>query len=224
MSVSKDEFFDILRDCASKEFEHIPKSDDEVDYKFSKKFERKMEKLIDGIENEKKPRRLNLRKAIAAVAAAIIAIFASVMSVSAVREPFVDIIFKIYTGFTDLIFEGDTTDKLTYIYSFSEIPKGFVETARVINDITNYTKYENAEEGKVITLSQDITDGISISIDNDHGHIEKYEINGIEINIYVSDRNDLQIAFWTADSNYIELAYHGTTTVDEMLDLVKLIR
>ncbi len=224
MSVSKEEFFDILREYASKEFEHIPKSDDEIDYEFSEEFEKKMEKLIDSIGNNKKPRKLNHRKTIAILIAAIIIAFAGAMSVSAIREPIVEFIYKVYDGFTDLLFEGDTTDKLSYIYSLSEIPEGFVETERLVNDNTNYVRYENTQDNERITLTQSLTEDISISLDNENGHIKNYMVNGIEITIYISDRNDCHIAFWSVASNYIELTYHGTTTINEVLNLVKYVQ
>ena len=224
MSVSKEEFFDILREYASKEFEHIPKSDDEIDYEFSEEFEKKMEKLIDSIEKNKKQRKTNHRKAIAILIAAIIIAFAGAMSVGAIREPIVEFIYKIYDGFTDLFFEGDTTDKLSYIYSLSEIPEGFVETERLVNDSTNYVRYDNTKKNKRITLTQSPTEDISISWDNENGHIENVTVNGIEISIYISDRNDCYIAFWSMDSNYIELTYHGTTTIDEMIKLISSIQ
>lgn len=223
MSVSKEEFFDILREYASKEFEHIPKSDDEIDYEFSEEFEKKMEKLIDSIGNNKKPHKLNHRKTIAILIAAIIIAFAGAMSVSAIREPIVEFIYKVYDGFTDLLFEGDTTDKLSYIYSLSEIPEGFVETDRLSNNSVNLIIFENQQNGNKIELWQQPTEDTSISYDNENGHIENYMVNGIEIAIYISDHNDCHIAFWSVDSNYIELTYHGTTTIDEILNLIKFI-
>lgn len=224
MSMNKEEFFDILREYTSKEFEHIPKSDDEIDYEFSAEFEKKMEKLIDSIGNNKKPRKINHRKAIAILIAAIIVIFAGAMSVGAIREPIVDFIYKVYDGFTDLFFEGDTTDKLSYIYSLSEIPEGFVETERLSNDSVNLIVFENQQNSNKIELWQQPTEDTSISYDNENGHIENYMVNGIEIAIYISDRNDCHIAFWSVDSNYIELTYHGTTTIDEILNLISSIQ
>ncbi len=224
MSVSKEEFFDILREYASKEFEHIPKSDNEIDYEFSEEFEKKMEKLIDSIGNNKKPRKLNHRKTIAILIAAIIIAFAGAMSVGAIREPIVEFIYKIYDGFTDLFFEGDTTDKLSYIYSLSEIPEGFVETERLSNDSINLIVFESQQNGNKIELCQQPTEDISISYDNENGHIENFTVNGIEISVYISDRNDCHIAFWSMNSNYIELTYHGATTIDEMLKLISSIQ
>lgn len=224
MSVSKEEFFDILREYASKEFEHIPKSDDEIDYEFSEEFEKKMEKLIDSIGNNKKPRKLNHRKTIAILIAAIIIAFAGAMSVSAIREPIVEFIYKVYDGFTDLLFEGDTTDKLSYIYSLSEIPEGFVETEQLITDGVIYVKYENEQSQKIIEFRQNITEDISVSLDNEHGRVETFQINGQKINVYISDYGNYYYVFWNVDYYYMELIYHGTTTIDEILNLIKSIQ
>lgn len=163
-----------------------------------------MEKLIDSIGNNKKPRKLNHRKAIAILIAAIIVIFAGAMSVGAIREPMVEFIYKVYDAFTDLLFEGDTTDKLSHICSLSEIPEGFVETDRLSNDSVNLIVFENQQNGNKIELWQQPTEDTSISYDNENGHIENYMVNGIEISIYISDHNDCHIAFWSVYSNYIE--------------------
>lgn len=223
MSVSKEDFFDILREYASKEFEDIPQSDDEIDYEFSEEFERKMEKLIDSIGKTNKPKKASHKRTIAIIAATLIIILAGTMSVSAIREPIVEFIYKVYDGFTDLLFEGDTTDNINYIYSLSEIPEGFVETDRLINNNINYVLYENIQTNSKIELIQQPTKDVFISLDNENGHIEKYGINGTEINLYISNHGDCYIAFWSVGSNYIELTYHGTTTIDEILNLIKSI-
>ncbi len=223
MSVSKEEFFGILREYASKEFEHIPKCDDEIDYEFSEEFEKKIKKLIDSIGNNKKPRKLNHRKAIAVLIAAIIVAFAGAMSVSAIREPIVDFIYKVYDGFTDLFFEGDTTNNIAYIYSLSEIPEGFVEIEQLTTDGVVYVKYENKESKKIIEFCQNITEDSSFSLDNEHGRVETVQINGQSINIYISDYGNYYYAFWNVDCYYMELIYHGVTTLEEIQNLIKLI-
>lgn len=225
MSMNKEEFFDILREYASKEFEHIPQSDDEIDYEFSEEFEKKMEKLIDSIGSNNKPRKITRRKAIAILIAAIIVLFAGVMSVGAVREAIVSFVYEKIGENYEITFEDDVPDdKLDYIYSFSVIPEGFVETERLSEEAVNYVRYDNKQNNHCITLSQEAIGSMSsISMDGENGHIEKYDINGTEINIYISDRGDAHIAYWIWGYNYIELVYHGETTNDEILELIKTI-
>lgn len=223
MSMKKDELFDIFRKYASKEFEDIPKNDD-IDYEFSKDFENKMAKLIDDISDDKKASSISRRKAIAILIAAVFILITGAMSVSAIREPIVEFMYKIYDGFTDVLFDGDTSNKITYRYSFSETPEGFVETEHLITDGVDYIKYENKQNKNIIEFSQNITENISVSLDNEHGSFEKIQVNGNEINIYISDYGDYYYAFWNIDYYYMELTYHGTATLDELQNLICLIQ
>ena len=52
MSMSKSEFFDILRDYASLEFADLPQSNSEIDYEFSPQFKRKMKRLFNQIDKQ----------------------------------------------------------------------------------------------------------------------------------------------------------------------------
>ena len=224
MSMKKDELFDIFREYASKEFEDIPKNDDDIDYEFSKDFENKMAKLIDDISDDKKASSISRKKAIAILIAAVFILITGAMSVSAIREPIVEFMYKIYDGFTDVLFDGDTSNKITYRYSFSETPEGFVETEHLITDGVDYIKYENKQNKNIIEFSQNITENISVSLDNEHGNFEKIQVNGNEINIYISDYGDYYYAFWNIGYYYMELTYHGTATLDELQNLICLIQ
>ena len=227
MSMKKDELFDIFREYASKEFEDIPKNDDDIDYEFSEDFENKMAKLLDDISNHKKSNKTiptSRKKVIAVLIAAIFILSVGAMSVSAIRDPIVEFVYKIYDGFTDVFFDGDTSKKITYRYSFSETPEGFVETEHLITDGVDYIKYENKQNKNIIEFSQNITENISVSLDNEHGSFEKIQVNGNEINIYISDYGDYYYAFWNIDYYYMELTYHGTATLDELQNLICLIQ
>ena len=63
----------------------------------------------------------------------------------------------------------------------------------------------------------------SISMDGEHGHIEKYELDGTEISVYVDDQDYAYIAYWIWGYDCLELAYHGETTIAEVLELIKTI-
>lgn len=223
MSMKKDEFFEILRIYASKEFEHIPQNEDDIDYEFSEEFEKKMEKLFNEMSDDSKYQKsitISRKKLVAVLIAAIFILTIGAMSVSAIREPIVDFIYKIYDGFTDVLFDGDTTNVITYRYSLSETPEGFVETEHLITDSVEYVKYENEQNKNIIEFSQNITENISVSLDNEHGCVEQFQVDGNDINIYISDYGDYYYAFWNIDYYYMELTYHGTTTLDELQNLI----
>ncbi len=226
MPMSKDELFDIFREYATNEFADIPSSDNEVYYDFSEEFENKMLQLFKNLHSDKKSEKSNSigrRKIIAILIAAIFVLSVGAMSVSAIREPIIEFIFKVYDGFTDVLIEGDTTDKLSYLYSVSQIPEGFVETEKLSNESINFVVYENKQNGNRFQISQRPTEDISGSVDNEHGHIETFDINGNKVNIYVNDSEDYYHAFWSIGSDYLTLSYFGTSTIDEIICLIKFI-
>lgn len=224
MAITKDEFFDVLRMYAAKEFEDVPTDDSEIDFEFSDEFNRKMEKLLKRVRYDSTHVVSWATKKIIVIAAALTLAIAGMMSVSAIREPIVEIIMEIYDGFVDLFFEGDTTNKITYQYSLSKVPEGFVETQRLSNDAENIVQYENLKSKQSFIFRQSITEQNFISIDNEHGHIEKFTANGISVNIYISDLGGSYYAFWTKDSYYMTLSFSGTTTVDELIEIIKTIQ
>lgn len=226
MSMKKDEFFEILRIYASKEFEHIPQNEDDIDYEFSEDFEKKMAKLFDDVCDDNKCQKAittSRRKVIAILIAAIFVLTFGAMSVSAIREPIVEFFFKVYDGFTDILVEGDTTNKISYIYSLSKIPEGFVETEKLSNESINFVVYENKQNGNRFQISQRPTEDISGSVDNEHGHIETFEIDGNKVNIYINDLEDYYHAFWSVGSDHLTLSYFGTSTIEQIISLIKSI-
>lgn len=93
MSMTRSEFNETFRSVISEEFADIP-PESEIQYEFSKDFLDKMQKLINGTEDDthkaqKKHRSSLTVKRIVALAAALIVLFAGIMSVGAVREPVV---------------------------------------------------------------------------------------------------------------------------------------
>ncbi len=224
MAITKDEFFDVLRMYAAKEFEDVPTDDSEIDFEFSDEFNRKMEKLLKRVRYDSTHVVSWATKKIIVIAAALTLAIAGMMSVSAIREPIVEIIMEIYDGFVDLFFEGDTTNKITYQYSLSEVPEGFVETDRLSNNSVHIIEYQNIKENKIIEVSQSITENNDTSIDNEHGHIEEYNIDGINVSLYISDIGGSYYAFWTKESYYMTLTFSGMTTTDELINIIKKIK
>lgn len=217
------EVLNAFREVASEEFSHIPNEED-IEYEFSERFNNKMVKLLKKAERKGNYSSANLPKRILAVAAAIVIILAGLMSVSAVRETVIGFIYEKINGNYEIMFDGEALDKLGYRYSFSVIPEGFVETERLTQEAYNYVRYDNDQNNYCVALSQSaIGSRMSISMDDEHGHIENYNVNGTEINIYIDNYGDLYIAYWIWGSDYMQLVYSGQTTIDEILELIKTI-
>ncbi len=224
MSMTREEAFEVFRFYASKEFEDVPVDESEIEYEFSEEFNRKMEKLLRRVAYDRTHAVSWAARKVIAVAAAIIFALAGMMSVSAIREPVVEFFYNIYEEFMEIFFEGDTTEKITYVYSLSEIPEGFVETTIVSEEYVNIIKYKNMKNGDVIELKQSITEDAPFVVDNEQGDIEKFEIDGNEIIVYSSNQGYAHYAFWIKDSYSFKLMYSGKTTVEEILKLIEKVK
>ena len=228
MSMTRSEFNETFRSVISEEFADIP-PESEIQYEFSKEFLDKMQKLINGTEDDthkaqKKQWSSVAIKRIVALAAALIVLFAGIMSVGAVREPLVNFIFKTYEGFKRVLFSGDSLTEIDHVYAFAEVPEGFVETQRISNKEMNLVRYENGETGAVIVMSQSITTDYSFSLDSENGEIKTFDTNGKEVKIYCAESQTLYSAFWVEDTYIMELTYSGETDTDELLRLINTIK
>lgn len=223
MSMTKDEFCNALRFYASKEFEDIPTDDSEIDFEFSDEFNRKMEQLLKRVRYDRTHIVSWATKKIIVIAAALILVFAGMMSVSAIREPIVDLVTEIYQGFVEIFFKGDTSNTISYRYSFSELPEGFVETQRISEERVNVVRYEDTVSGGIIEFKQTVTEESSFFLDTDNGIVKEFDVDGKIIKIFISNYDDYFSAFWTTNSYYFELTYSGKTTVDYILLLIRNI-
>lgn len=228
MSMTRSEFNEMFRVVISEEFADIP-PESEIQYEFSKEFLDKMQKLVNGTEDDthkeqKKHRSSVAIKRIVALAAALIVLFAGIMSVGAVREPVVNFIVKTYEGFKRILFSGDSLTEINRVYAFTEVPEGFVETQRISNKETYFVRYENRETGAVIELSQSIKNDYSFSLDSENGEIRAFNVDGKEIKIYCAESQAVFIALWIEDKYSMELIYSGETDTDELLRLINTIK
>ena len=221
MSMTREEAFEVFRFYASKEFEDVPVDESEIEYEFSEEFNRKMEKLLRRVTYDCTHAVSWAARKVIAVAAAIIFALAGMMSVSALREPVVEFFYNIYEEFMEIFFEGDTTEKITYVYSLSEIPEGFVEIPIVSDDFINTIRYENKEKGSIFELTQSVTNGISFNLDNENGYVQNCKIDGKEINVYIGNSNDFYLAFWIDDSYSFKLSCLGIDSIEEVLNIIK---
>lgn len=223
MAMTKEEVFGAFRFYASKEFEHIPHNDSEIDFEFSEDFEKKMEKLLKKVRYDSTHVvSWSIKKAVL-IAATIILAIAGMMSVSAIREPVVEFFTEIYEGFIEIIFEGDTTNTITYKYSFSEIPEGFVETQSFSNESVHMLRYENTKNNQSIDFVQSVTENYDITVDNEHGHTDVIDISGIKVTIYTNDTGTSCHVFWIKDSYYLTLSFSWTISSDELIDIINHI-
>ena len=221
--MTREEFFSVLREAASEEFAHIP-DEDEIEYEFSERFNKKMDKLFKKIERNCNYPTVRISKRIITVLAAILIIFAGLMSVSAIREPIVDFVLEFFEEHIDFGFSGDVSQEIEYEYGFSEIPEGFELTVKNNEGGTVYTEYTNTHTGDIIILTQSITDGDDISVDKEHGIITKEIVDGTEVYIYEHNSDDYFNAIMIKENYSVMLVYYGNIEKEAFIELVKSIK
>ena len=216
MSMTRSEFNMAFSTVIAEEFADVP-DESEIEVEFSDEFNRKMQELIDSIganngqqpKNDRKPR-LNI-KGLIALAATLALLLAGLVSVNA------------YEDFKEILFAGDGAAEIDHVYAFTEVPEGFTETERVLNDDMSFVRYENSETGAVIELSQTVADDAAFALDSQNGVVKEANVDGDEIKIYCAKSQNLYNAFWINDSCNAKLVYYGDVDYDDLLDMISFV-
>lgn len=226
--MTRSEFNMAFSTVIEEEFANIP-DESEIEVEFSDEFNRKMQELIDsiGANNGQKPKndrksRLNI-KGLIALAATLALLLAGLMSVNAAGDSIVNFIVKTYEDFKEILFAGDGAAEIDHVYAFAEVPDGFVETERMLNDDMSFVRYENSDTGAVIELSQTVADDAAFALDSQNDVVKEANVDGDEIKIYCAKSQNLYNAFWINDSCNAKLVYYGDVDYDDLLDMISFV-
>lgn len=191
------------------EIETLP-TDDEIEYEFSNEFERKMKKLIRQSKTRSPVGGMAfLRRRAVALIAAIIILFASAMSVSAVRAAVFEFITEVYEKFTHIFFDEsrssqDAADGFV-IYEPAYIPEGFELVNRKIGGLV-LLEYEKGDE--FVSYSQQRLENVSMNINTEGVKLEELEFKGLPAKYY--SNQGVQNLLWY-DDKYM---YMVSSTLD----------
>lgn len=225
MSMTRSEFNMAFSAVMAEEFADIP-DESEIEVEFSDEFNRKMQELIDsiGANDGQEPKsgrksRLNI-KGLIALAAALAVLLAGLVSVNAAENPIVNFIVKTYEDFKEILFTGYGAAEIDHVYAFAEVPEGFTETERVLNDDMSFVRYENSETGAVIELRQSTINDVSFALDSEKSSTKALDHNGKEITMCCSETSKICEAFWIEDECRMKLICSGVTNCTDLLDMV----
>ena len=217
MPISKAKFKEAFREVISSEFSHIPKNEDEIDFEFSERFNKRMTKLINSQKKAYYYLINTAAKRVAIIFVLILTMFTAAFSVKAIREPIIEFVKQIYETFIHYSVEGDTTDKITKEYTLSKLPEGFDKTDIVRNDYLVTTIYENTS-GDIIEFTQATTKYAQIHIDNEKESIYVDKVNDIELNI--NETLDIKQIFWLKNSYYFDITCYGDISLDTIKQMI----
>lgn len=143
------------------------KSEDEIEWEFSEKFENSMNKLIKKNNTIKISTRRNIRKGLLAAIVAIIVLFTGLMSVTATRTPFIEFIKKVFPQFNQVSLSEESTppvDRIETEYTLTALPEGFEVKEYQKDDFKVFTIWRD-ENNEEIVFSQKLLD-TSFTVDN----------------------------------------------------------
>lgn len=214
------EFKDAFRYVANQEFAWIPTSEDEIDYTFSEKFEKRMDKLIRAEKSWFWHLVNTASKRAAIILVAVVCVLSATFSVEAVRVSVVNFIVEVFDGFLYITTEGETTKEITYEYIPGYIPEGYTlyeETRSILHVKRTYTN----ENRDMLTLNQDITAVNGNYLDTDHGEVSQITVDGKEVIFYIGTDRETIYATWIADGYNLSVACHGDLPKEEILEIIR---
>jgi hypothetical protein len=192
-----------------RELEAMP-ADHEIEHEFSKRFERRMGKLVRRSKTGSPAGgAVFLRRRAIALAAAIVILLATAMSVSAVRAAVFEFITEAYEKFTHIFFEesqssSDATGEFI-VCRPSFIPEGF----ELVSEKTAGPVLLVYEKGSdYISCSQQRLEDVSLHVNTEGAELEELEFKGLPAKYY-SNRG-VQNLLWY-DGEYL---YMVSSTLD----------
>lgn len=227
MSMTRSEFNMVFSTVIAEEFANIP-DESEIEVEFSDEFNRKMQELIDsiGANNGQQPKscrksRLNI-KGLIALAATLALLLAGLVSVNATGNPIANFIVKTYENLKEILFAGDGAAEIDHVYAFTEVPDGFTETERVLNDDMSFVRYENSDTGAVIELSQTTINDNSFVLDYKNGNTKTFRFADKEVKVYDGD-SGTYCAFWLEDTYNMKLTYLGSAKSEDLIKMINMV-
>ena len=222
MSMSREEFKAAFREVVSSEFAHIPTDESSIDFTFSEKFNKKMEKLI---KSQRKPYWnfiSTVSRRAAVIIVAIITLVTAAFSVKAIREPIIKFIKQVYESFTHYSFEGDTVEIITKEYTITQMLDGYEQFDKLTSENTIATTYKN-KLGDTIIFTQMTTEySIGYFVDNESG--EQYTETVDDIEIEFKEWYDTKTAIWANDGYVFSIDCIGNISFEDIKQIILTIK
>ena len=222
MSMSREEFKAAFREVVSSEFAHIPTDESSIDFTFSEKFNKKMEKLI---KSQRKPYWnfiSTVSRRAAVIIVAIITLVTAAFSVKAIREPIIKFIKQVYESFTHYSFEGDTVEIITKEYTITQMLDGYEQFDKLTSENTIATTYKN-KLGDTIIFTQMTTEYlIGYFVDNESG--EQYTETVDDIEIEFKEWYDTKTAIWANDGYVFSIDCIGNISFEDIKQIIRTIK
>ena len=206
----------------------LPDDEDIPDIPTSKKFEKKMQKLIKEQRRTPKTNKIlrYMKQTVAAVLAVAILSFGGLMTVEAYREKVVEIVVHVFHELTDYRFASEKSEVGEVVLpeiSFGSVPEGMEEiTDNVFADNSRYIVYED-DDGNFFELTQTAigsNGAFGTILDTEDSNYEMTSINGTEAFSNVKDGN--ASVLWNYDNVVYDL--YGNIELTDLKNIAEKIK
>lgn len=218
MAITKAEFKQAFREVVSLEFSHIPTDENSIQYTFSKKFNRRMEKLIKAQKKVYWNLVSTTSKRVAIIFLAIFTMFTAAFSVKAIREPIIEFIKQVYESFTHYSFDGDTIEFIEKEFSIHQIPYGYEQIDKTTTDNSVVTIYKNELDYTIYFLQSTTDSHTGFFVDNESGDLYTETVNGI--NVDFKEWYDTKTAMWVNDGYIFTINCTGNISFEEIKQMI----
>ena len=169
--------------------------EDNIQWDFSKKFEKSMDKLIRKNNRIQLSTRRTVTKSLLAASIAIMVLLTGLMSVAATREPIIEFIKKVLPKYNDITLSENSVppvDTIETEYTIGSLPEGFRLVTYQKDDYGVFSVWKN-DAGEEFAFSQNLLDS-SLTINNE-GNYQELNMNGYEAYLNVYAQNS--VLTWT---------------------------
>lgn len=194
MENNKELFVKAFMEAERLDNQKIP-SEKEIKWEFSEKFEHAMNKLIKKNNRIRIATRRRIRRGLLAAIIAILVLFMGLMSVSAIRTPFVEFVKNVFDQYNELTISEESTPPVETIeteYTLSELPEGYTLDTYQSDEYSVFAIWKNSS-GEEILFFQNILD-TELNINNEHNY-QELTINGQEA--YLNEYEYNSSLVWT---------------------------
>lgn len=197
--------------------------EEELDHKFSRRFERKMKALIKYERRTPRERKFYHRAKIVFAMAALVllVIFGSAMSVKASRLSIIQFFIEVFEDLTSYSVEDGRPEGVNVVPIEPDyIPEGYREVQRKLGDPEFFIWYENTLGDKMYYNQAVVNMGIRFW-DTEVSNTDEVKIDGRVVHIIEEER--VHTVYWNDEKYIYRIAGPGSLELEELLKMVRRV-
>lgn len=196
------------------------------DHKFSRRFERKMKKLIRyGYREPVRYHKVTVKRLFVCITAALIAAVVMAFSVTAVRDFFKNFFMEVLGTHTTVQYaeKSKTPDFIEDVYTIA-VPKGFELVYQdEIYEYLPYVGYMYSDNENYIIFSQYTKNAYDVNVNTENRPLDYIEINGHDGYIVDLGNNEYYISWDNGDYIFILTGNIGKNALTDVANSVKKV-